>query len=231
MEIRLRTSKEWHKKLVWSCRRQDSLGLVYLGRPCCERGTWLAGSLWSWRGAWGLAKVNLTWGGWRSRRWMPGTPFFSSLSFSEWFQWMGWRWDTLMFLFCGCLLWCCCSPPLMYCLSGIVSLKAFACLPLSSLLVLCLYFAFPSAASLSGSRLVFCHLSRPPSPPCPLLQVSAKQEHLQSYLFLKMMLTLRKLGHPELTFWKLDKDKLQAGVTFANISSPGCLSATELPSV
>lgn len=39
-----------------------------------------------------------------------------------------------------------------------------------------------------------------PPRPRPLLQVSVRQEHLQSHLFLKMMLAHHKFGHPELTF-------------------------------
>lgn len=89
-----------------------------------------------------------------------------------------WCFSVSAFLFCGCLVWSCRSPPLMYCLSGIVSLKAFTCLPLSSLLVLCLYFAFPSAASLSGSFLVFCHLSC--LPPAPTLVLCSKFQSNES---------------------------------------------------
>lgn len=60
--------------------RQRGWSPAYLQKPCCERGSWRAGSQWLRCGASGLARATLLPVRRTSRRRTPDTPFFSGLS-------------------------------------------------------------------------------------------------------------------------------------------------------
>lgn len=137
-----------------------------------------------------------------------------------------------VFLFCGCLVVLPLSCIVFLVLSPWKLLHAFLCRASS-----CFVFTSPFP-SLYLALVLSPAASRGPP---PFLSSAPSFSQTRAFtklpdntgifffnLFLKMMLTHHKFGHPRSTLWKMNNDKLQSGVTFTNISSPGCLSATEL---